>query len=78
MAATSAAVKSNNASTSVGAATEPANARMVLAALIIIAAVANLPLAMANVVLPSIGAVCFFIGAYLMWPEMSSEAAAEN
>ncbi len=56
MAATSAAVKSNNASTSVGAATEPANARMVLAALIIIAAVANLPLAMANVALPSIGA----------------------
>jgi hypothetical protein len=25
-----------------------------------------------------IGAVCFFVGAYLMWPEMSSEAIAEN
>ena len=35
---------------------EPANAKMVLASLIIIAAVANLPMAMANVALPSIGA----------------------
>ncbi len=35
---------------------EPANAKMVLMTLIIIAAVANLPLAMANVALPSIGA----------------------
>ena len=34
----------------------PANAGMVLAALIVVAAVANLPLAMANVALPSIGA----------------------
>lgn len=34
----------------------PDNARMVLATLIIVAAVANLPLAMANVALPSIGA----------------------
>ena len=34
----------------------PANAKIVLASLIIVAAVANLPLAMANVALPSIGA----------------------
>ena len=34
---------------------EPANAKMVLITLIIIAAVANLPLAMANVALPDIG-----------------------
>ncbi len=33
----------------------PANAKMVLASLILVAAVANLPLAMANVALPSIG-----------------------
>jgi len=39
-----------------GALSEPANAMKVLATLIIIAAVANLPLAMANVALPSIGA----------------------
>jgi DHA2 family multidrug resistance protein-like MFS transporter len=37
-------------------ASEPANAKKVLITLIIIAAVANLPLAMANVALPSIGA----------------------
>jgi len=36
--------------------TAPANAKMVLVSLIIVAAVANLPLAMANVALPSIGA----------------------
>ena len=36
--------------------TAPANAKLVLASLIIVAAVANLPLAMANVALPSIGA----------------------
>jgi MFS family permease len=35
---------------------EPANAKLVLATLIIVAAVANLPMAMANVALPSIGA----------------------
>ena len=35
---------------------EPANARKVLLTLVIVAAVANLPLAMANVALPSIGA----------------------
>jgi MFS transporter, DHA2 family, multidrug resistance protein len=38
------------------ASAEPTNAKMVLLTLIIIAAVANLPLAMANVALPSIGA----------------------
>jgi DHA2 family multidrug resistance protein-like MFS transporter len=38
------------------AGTSPANAGMVLASLIVVAAVANLPLAMANVALPSIGA----------------------
>jgi DHA2 family multidrug resistance protein-like MFS transporter len=38
-----------------GTAAEPANARRVLLTLVIIAAVANLPLAMANVALPSIG-----------------------
>ena len=38
------------------AGSEPANAKLVLVTLIIIAAVANLPLAMANVALPSIGA----------------------
>ena len=38
------------------ASSEPKNARMVLLTLVIIAAVANLPLAMANVALPSIGA----------------------
>jgi MFS transporter, DHA2 family, multidrug resistance protein len=38
------------------ASSEPANSKMVLLTLIIIAAVANLPLAMANVALPSIGA----------------------
>jgi MFS transporter, DHA2 family, multidrug resistance protein len=37
-------------------ASEPANARKVLLTLVIVAAVANLPLAMANVALPSIGA----------------------
>lgn len=36
--------------------TAPANAGLVLATLVIVAAVANLPLAMANVALPSIGA----------------------
>ena len=36
--------------------TSPANAKIVLLTLIIVAAVANLPLAMANVALPSIGA----------------------
>jgi DHA2 family multidrug resistance protein-like MFS transporter len=35
---------------------EPANARKVLITLVVVAAVANLPLAMANVALPSIGA----------------------
>jgi cytochrome c oxidase assembly factor CtaG len=25
-----------------------------------------------------IGAICFFVGAYLMWPEMSVEPANEN
>ena len=34
---------------------DPANAKMILATLIIVAAVANLPLAMANVALPAIG-----------------------
>lgn len=38
------------------AGTAPANAKLVLASLIVVAAVANLPLAMANVALPSIGA----------------------
>ena len=38
------------------ASSEPKQARLVLATLIIVAAVANLPLAMANVALPSIGA----------------------
>jgi MFS family permease len=38
-----------------GAGTEPANARRVLLTLVVVAAVANLPLAMANVALPSIG-----------------------
>ena len=42
--------------TASAASSEPANAKMVLLTLIIIAAVANLPLAMANVALPSIGA----------------------
>ncbi len=39
-----------------GNAGEPANARRVLITLVVVAAVANLPLAMANVALPSIGA----------------------
>jgi DHA2 family multidrug resistance protein-like MFS transporter len=56
MTATSFSEKSTNTTTGIGSAAEPANARMVLATLIIIAAVANLPLAMANVALPSIGA----------------------
>lgn len=43
-------------STSTAMSAEPDHARRVLATLIIIAAVANLPLAMANVALPSIGA----------------------
>src|SRR5512136_530038 len=34
----------------------PANAKMILLTLIVVAAVANLPLAMANVALPTIGA----------------------
>ena len=34
---------------------DPANAKMILATLVVVAAVANLPLAMANVALPSIG-----------------------
>src|SRR3954469_9866162 len=38
------------------AGTVPANAKAVLGTLIIVAAVANLPLAMANVALPTIGA----------------------
>lgn len=41
--------------TSTVTAGEPANARRVLSTLIIVAAVANLPMAMANVALPSIG-----------------------
>jgi len=39
-----------------GNTSEPANARRVLITLVVVAAVANLPLAMANVALPSIGA----------------------
>jgi EmrB/QacA subfamily drug resistance transporter len=39
-----------------GGGSSPANAKIVLSTLIIVAAVANLPLAMANVALPSIGA----------------------
>ena len=49
------------------ASSEPSNARMVLLTLIIIAAVANLPLAMANVALPSIGAAFDASQTQLTW-----------
>ncbi|MCO6451910.1 MAG: MFS transporter [Caldilineales bacterium] len=42
--------------TAASASAEPAQAKLILASLIVVAAVANLPLAMANVALPSIGA----------------------
>src|SRR5512147_689933 len=56
MTATASSAKPAGGSVPASASSEPANARMVLLTLIIIAAVANLPLAMANVALPSIGA----------------------
>src|SRR5512147_526667 len=56
MTATASSAKPAGGSVPASASSEPANAKLVLATLIIIAAVANLPLAMANVALPSIGA----------------------
>ena len=56
MSVTTSSAKSAGDSAPPEAASEPKNAKMVLVTLIIIAAVANLPLAMANVALPSIGA----------------------
>ena len=56
MAATAFSAKPAGGSAPTSASSEPANAQRVLLTLIIIAAVANLPLAMANVALPSIGA----------------------
>jgi MFS family permease len=46
----------SNVVSAAGNAGEPANARRVLTTLVVVAAVANLPLAMANVALPTIGA----------------------
>jgi MFS transporter, DHA2 family, multidrug resistance protein len=56
MTATPTSAKPAGGDTLPAAVAEPANATLVLATLIIVAAVANLPLAMANVALPSIGA----------------------
>lgn len=52
----SVAAAHSEVATSADVSSAPANASMVLISLIIVAAVANLPLAMANVALPSIGA----------------------
>jgi MFS transporter, DHA2 family, multidrug resistance protein len=49
-------VQSSAGAEAPGSSAAPANAKLVLATLIIVAAVANLPMAMANVALPSIGA----------------------
>ena len=56
MSATAAPAKPAGGTAAAGVSSAPAKAGMVLATLIIVAAVANLPLAMANVALPSIGA----------------------
>jgi MFS transporter, DHA2 family, multidrug resistance protein len=56
MTATAAPAKLTGGDAVTSAPAAPAKAGLVLGTLIIIAAVANLPLAMANVALPSIGA----------------------
>ncbi len=56
MSATTAPAKPAGGAALAGATSVPAKAGLVLGTLIIVAAVANLPLAMANVALPSIGA----------------------
>ena len=56
MSATAAPAKPAGGAAAAGDSSAPAKAGLVLATLIIVAAVANLPLAMANVALPSIGA----------------------
>jgi MFS transporter, DHA2 family, multidrug resistance protein len=56
MVATNESAKTIRGATAGAASSDPANAKMVLITLVIIAAVANLPLAMANVALPAIGA----------------------
>src|SRR5512136_1207409 len=56
MSATAAPAKAAGGAAAAGLSSAPAKAGMVLGTLILVAAVANLPLAMANVALPSIGA----------------------